>query len=106
MREATHEPTTGIAYSSLEAHEEIKPHKSTQYEMILEAMNEIGTSVTSRQLGNYSKLPLNRYEVAKRLPEMEKNGMIKVVGRKPNVRNRPLLWEVCQNYKTKSVNLS
>lgn len=102
MREATHEPTTGIAYSSLEAHQEIKPHKSTQYEMILKAMNEIRVPLTGRQLGNYSPLPLDRYEVQKRLSEMERLGMVRVCGRKHDAPKRPLLWEVTKAYRTES----
>lgn len=102
MREATHEPTTGIAYSSLEAHQEIKPDKPKKWKLILQAMNEIKVSVTSRKLGNYSRLPFDRYEVARRLPEMEKRGMVKVVGRMPNIKNRPLLWEVTDAYKQNS----
>ena len=99
MRTQTHEPKTGLAYSSLEAHDSIKPHKSSQHKMILSAMKEIAMPVTGRQLGNYSKLPLDRYEVQKRLSEMEKQGMVRVCGRKADAPKRPLLWEVMSSYK-------
>lgn len=89
----------GIALSSIEAHENIKPEKETHYTEIIKAMRVIGIPVISKQIGNLSSCPLDKYDVARRLPEMEKRGIVKVVGRCPNIKNRPLLWSLTENYK-------
>lgn len=89
----------GFALSSLEAHEEVKPLKERHWSEIVDAMRVIGMPVISKQIGNLKSCPLDRYQVARRLPEMEKRGMVKVVGRCPNIKNRPLLWELTDSYK-------
>ncbi|MEM6815290.1 MAG: hypothetical protein AAF600_13045 [Bacteroidota bacterium] len=97
--EQIREPKTGMAYSSLEAHEEVKPNKESQYDDIIHAMRYIGIPVISKQISNLKSCPLDRYQVARRLPEMESRGIVKVVGRCPNMKNRPLLWELTPSYK-------
>ena len=99
METQLREPKTGMAYSSLEAHEDIKPTKESQYEQIMDAMRIIGIPVISKHISNLNTCELDRYQVARRLPEMESQGMVKVVGRCPNIKNRPLLWELTPSYK-------
>ncbi len=99
MEAQLREPKTGMAYSSLEAHDEVKPKKDTQWEEILDAMRFIGIPVISKQIASLNSCKLDKYQIARRLPEMEKNGMVKVVGRCPNMPNRPLLWELTPSYK-------
>lgn len=90
---------SGFAISSIEAHEEVKPSKEAQWEMIADAMRQIGLDVTTRQLGNYSKLELDYHTVARRMSEMEKAGIVRVTGRKANAPKRPLLWKLTDAYK-------
>ena len=82
-----------IRESSLEAHESIKPEKENHYEIIKKAMEFLNTPAISKHI-SYSCIGLNYHQVARRLSEMEQKGMVKVVGRMPNVKNRPLLWEL------------
>ena len=93
---------TQLRESSLEAHEIIKPHKETHYEIIKNAMEKICEPATSKQISHHtmnvsykgSYHSLNYHDVAKRLSEMERKEMIKVVGRAYNIPKRPLLWKL------------
>ncbi|WP_394749559.1 hypothetical protein [Spongiimicrobium salis] len=87
--------------SSLEAYEGIKSEKSKHWEIIIAAMQvDPNSSLTSKQISALTRGNLSYHEVARRLNEMENEGMIKVVGREPNIKNRPLLWKLTNKYKT------
>lgn len=77
--------------SSLEAHESIKPHKNTHFQIIKQTMQQIGHAATSKEIARQCT-QLTRHEAARRLSEMEAKGTIKVVGRVFNEPCRPLLW--------------
>lgn len=79
--------------SSREAHEIIKPHKATHYEIIKGAMKDIGKPSISKEIAKYCN-NLEYHDVAKRLSEMEKRETVKVVGRAYDVPKRPLLWDL------------
>lgn len=79
--------------SSLEAHEAIKPQKEDHYSLIKKAMRRIRKPAMSKLIAGFCP-ELDYHAVARRLSEMEKRGMVRVVGRMPNVKNRPLLWEL------------
>lgn len=81
--------------SSIEAHEAIKPDKERQYGIILQAMRDIGKPAISKVIAMHS-IGLDYHAVARRLSEMEKKEMIKVVGRDWNTPKRPLLWSIAQ----------
>lgn len=97
-----------LRQSSIEAHELIKPKKETHYQIIIKAMQKIGSPATSKQISFHTigidyknKIhSLTYHEVARRLSEMEKQKeMVQVVGRNPNEAKRPLLWDLTDNYK-------
>lgn len=78
--------------SSLTAHEEVKPKKESHYKEIKQALKKIGEPSISRIIATHCSL--SYHAVARRLSEMETKGIVRVVGREPNVKNRPLLWEL------------
>lgn len=77
--------------SSLDAYEEVKPRIPTHQERIVQALRRIGEG-TSRAITR--ECSLDYHAVARRLAEMEKKGVVKVVGRCANVKNRPLIWKL------------
>lgn len=81
-----------IRESSREAHEAILPHKDEQYSIIADSMKTTVLPATSEEIANGCELTY--HQVARRLSEMERKGMIKVVGRKANVPRRPMLWDL------------
>jgi len=83
---------TQVRESSMEAHNAIKPKKETHYEIIKDTMRLIGKPEISRGIAYHSTL--SYHEVARRLPEMEKRGDVKVTGRCAHVAHRPLLWDL------------
>ena len=78
--------------SSIEAHEEIKPHKVYHYGIIEKSIQEIGVPCHGRQVSENCNL--DYHAVMRRLSEMESKGIIKVVGRASNVNRKPLLWNL------------
>ena len=76
--------------SSLEAFENIKPNRETHYKEILKALNKIGSPAVARVIESHCEL--DYHAIMRRLSEMEAKGMIRVVGRDPKIKNRPLIW--------------
>lgn len=81
-----------VRESSLEAHKAIKPLKETHYKWILKTMVYIGKPSTSKDISK--ECVLDYHKVARRMSEMEKLGMVRVVGRCPEQPKRPLLWDI------------
>ncbi len=82
--------------SSIEAHENIKPKKETHYQEILKAMSRINRPEISKIISTYCN-NLIYHAVARRLNEMERKGIVKVIGRKAEVKNKPMLWVLTKN---------
>lgn len=99
MQETMTRTKSGFALSSIEARENSKPNNAGHYQIIIETMRKIGIPVIGKHIANFKGCPLDKYDVGRRLSEMEKMGMVKVVGRCPNIKNRPLLWELTESYK-------
>ncbi len=78
--------------SSIEAHQEIKPKKQAHYELILKAMSKIGEPAICRSISYQCEL--SYHQIQRRISEMEKNKLVKVVGRDITIKNRPLLWDL------------
>ncbi len=79
--------------SSFEAHQSIKPHKETHYQEITKVMRMLGKGEISRAIAFHCE-NIDYHEVARRLPEMEKKGLVKVTGRMAHIKHRPLIWEL------------
>jgi hypothetical protein len=83
--------------SSLEAHDSVKPKKESHYAIIERAVRKAKkdyiNGVTGLQMSMYCDL--SYHAIMKRVSEMEKLKRIKVVGRAAQIKNRPLLWDLC-----------
>ncbi|MEM7487249.1 MAG: hypothetical protein AAF348_18730 [Bacteroidota bacterium] len=94
----------GMRLSSLEAHEEKKPSKEFDWQIIVQGMQKCpDTPLLSRNIAKLSNM--DYHATAKRLSEMEKEGMVKVVGRAFSMPRRPLLWILTNNYKNYETNV-
>lgn len=78
--------------SSLEAHEAVKPQKESHYSIIKDVMRKLERPEIGKAIAYHSSL--SYHQVMRRLGEMEKKGLVKVVGRCAHVVNKPLLWQL------------
>ncbi len=78
--------------SSIEAHEAVKSQKESHYQEIKSTMKRLAKPATAKNISFWSRLTY--HQVQRRLSEMEIKGLIKVCGRDPLTKGRPMLWKL------------